>query len=190
MTKAGILSTGIATTLAAGVAAGVIAASASAEQTKDQASFLFVQRASLATLHNGILTLENPDANMIVFADRPHRAAGVIPSSELLKVWSEGQDSFADDPPNAALMGQADGKPVALVVELSDPRQSGDTLTFSYTILQGSAVPALEQSYLVIDESPWADIEGGWDLAADAFTGGGNTIQLDADSGVLGSQSD
>lgn len=186
MTKAGILSAGIATTLAA----GVIAASASAEQTKDQASFLFVQHASVATLDNGILTLESPDANMIIFADRPHRAAGVIPSAELLKVWSEGQDNFADDPPNAALMGQADGKPVALVVELSDPRQSSDTLTFSYTILQGSAVPVLEQSYLVIDESPWADIEGGWDLAADALTGGGNTIKLDADSGVLGTQSD
>lgn len=136
--------------------------SALADEITDAETFLFVQHAESVRLADGTLTLENADKNMIIFADRPHRAAAVVLTSKLIEIWGEGQDSLADDPPNAALVGQSEGKPISMVVELTDPKHGDGSLTFSYTILEGAEVSSLEQSYMVIDSIsfPFFKVDG------------------------------
>ena len=48
-----------------------------------------------ATLQGNKLTLSGVSPNSIVFADRPVRAAGHVPTSHFIKEWDVGNDSFA-----------------------------------------------------------------------------------------------
>ncbi|MES0863689.1 hypothetical protein ABLN87_15170 [Ruegeria sp. SCPT10] len=126
-----------------------------AESSQDFTStegVLLVQHSDKAAMSGGVLTLVGADKNLIMFTDRPHRAAAAIPSEHLVKIWSEGDDSFAADPPNAALVGQKDGNPVSLVVELTNPRTSGEDFVFGYKLIEGEEVSEIDQAYIVIDD--------------------------------------
>jgi hypothetical protein len=115
-------------------------------------SFLIVQHSTSAALSDGVLTLDGADKHAIVFADRPHRAAGAIPSAQLIQNWDEGADSFASDPPNAALVGEHDGQPVSLIVELTNPKLAEGNIKFDYKLIEGVEVPEISQAYVVIDD--------------------------------------
>src|SRR5262249_13808953 len=90
-----------------------------------------------ATLDAGKLTLSGVGPNAIVFADRPFRAAGHVLTSEFIKQWDDGADSFAKDPPNATIsVFSKDGTAVEdAVVELRAPKLAGNDLTFDVTVL-------------------------------------------------------
>ncbi|SDW78034.1 hypothetical protein SAMN05444358_1011738 [Ruegeria halocynthiae] len=132
-------------------------------------SVLFVQHADTATLSDGTLTLKGVDKNVVVFTDRPHRAAATVPIAELLRAWDEGADSFAADPPNVALVGQSDdGKPVSLVLEMSNPVLNDGAMSFQFTLIEGTEVGQIDHPYLVIDD--W-----GWEAVTDTLAGAVNT---------------
>ncbi len=63
---------------------------------------LIVMNARGAALEGGKLTLNGVLPNLIMFADRPVRAAGHALTAHLLEEWS-GNDSFGRDPPNATV---------------------------------------------------------------------------------------
>ncbi|WP_299085792.1 hypothetical protein [uncultured Ruegeria sp.] len=136
----------------AAVGLGTSAIAESSQDFKTAESVLLVQHSDKAAMSEGLLTLVGADKNLIMFTDRPHRAAATIPSEQLVKIWSEGDDSFASDPPNAALVGQQNGNPVSLIVELTNPRASGDDFVFGYKIIEGEEVPEIDQAYIVIDD--------------------------------------
>lgn len=139
-------------------AAATFATSSVVQAADDKASpesFLVVQHADAATLKDGMLVLDGADAQVVVFADRPHRATGIIPLAKLVETWGKGTDNFAENPPNAALIGQSEGDPVSLIVELQDPILTGDTLTFAYTLLDGQKATSIDQPYMVIDDCAW-----------------------------------
>ena len=117
-------------------------------------------------MKDGTLTLEDADANMVIFTVRPHRIAAAVPSADLMKAWVEGLDGFADDPPNAALVGQSDGNPVSIIVELTDPKHSDENISFSYAVLEGPDVQSLTDSYIVIESSPYYFFKGWADLGS------------------------
>lgn len=80
------------------------------------------------------LTLENVDERTTWFTDRPVRHAGATPTARLIAGWNIGRDSFAQDPPNAALVvHEPDGGADTIVVELSNPiyDQVNDQLSFT-----------------------------------------------------------
>ncbi len=144
-------------------AAASFVAATSVQAADDKAgpeSFLIVQHAVTATLKDGMLVLDGADGQVVVFADRPHHAAATIPLADLVQSWHNGADSFAEDPPNAALIGQSKGQPVSLIVELQDPKLTGDTLTFEYTLIDGQKPTVIDQPYMVIDNS-WISNLGG-----------------------------
>ena len=62
---------------------------------------LFVMNAHAATLQGQTLTLAGVSPASIVFADRPVRAAGHLPTEALLEEWTTGD--FAKDAPNATV---------------------------------------------------------------------------------------
>ena len=66
------------------------------------------------------------DANVVMFSDRPERLVQPISISKLLRAWQIGRDSFANNPPNAAI--SLGGKKA--VVTLSDLTVKDDKAYF------------------------------------------------------------
>jgi len=64
---------------------------------------MFVQTASGIRTDDGTMTLLGLTPHTIYFSDRPERIVGHITTHRFLQWWSEGDDSFAVDPPNAVL---------------------------------------------------------------------------------------
>lgn len=73
----------------------------------------------------------------LFFTDRPERVAGNMKTTAFIPFWSEGQDSFKSDPPNADISLLADGKLEQIVTVLQDPTLDGDNLTYTIKILRG-----------------------------------------------------
>lgn len=133
---------------------GTAALADSSASSDAPASVLFVQHANKVTFDGDRLTLEGPDQNVIAFTERPHRAAATIALDKFVKSWSEGQDSFADDPPNAALVGETqNGDPVSLIVEITNPDLGDGTISYGYTVLKGEVPESITNPYFVIDDS-------------------------------------
>jgi hypothetical protein len=89
---------------------------------------LFVQSATAFT------------SSTVYFADRPRREIGHLPSRRFVELWDAGVNSFAVDPPDAVLSFlDEDGEgPDDAVVVLREPRLTGDELTYSVDVLEGT----------------------------------------------------
>jgi hypothetical protein len=117
---------------------------------------LIVFNARGATLQGGKLTLTGIAPVSIVFADRPHRAAGHDLTSRLLEEWAPGNqspESFTKDPPNATVsVFSKDGSGIRdAVVVLKTPKLEGDTLTFDVDVLEGGIAGGDGPAAVVID---------------------------------------
>ena len=112
---------------------------------------LFVMNARGASLQGQTLTLAGVSATSIVFADRPVRAAGHIPTEALLEEWTTGD--FAKDAPNATVsVLSKDGLSAHdVVVELRSPHLEGDRLTFDVRVLEGDLAAADGPAAVFID---------------------------------------
>src|SRR5262249_30447747 len=64
---------------------------------------LIVMNAQGASLQGETLTLNGVAPSTIVFADRPVRAAGHMPTAHLVEGWGKAGEGFAKDPPNATV---------------------------------------------------------------------------------------
>jgi hypothetical protein len=79
----------------------------------------------------------------LYFSDRPERVVGHMTTEQFVEQWTEGPNSFFEDPPNAVLayVGAGEDIPSDAVVVLRDPVASGSSLSYSIEVLEG-AVPA------------------------------------------------
>ena len=110
------------------------------EQQLEEIESLFVQTAHGLTTTDGTITLKMLSPSTLYFADRPKREVGHMSTEHFVAVWDEGDNSFADDPPNA-VVSYLDPKhdfPEDTVVVLRDPRIEGSDLTYSIEILDGT----------------------------------------------------
>jgi len=112
---------------------------------------LFVMNARGASLQGQTLTLAGVSATSIVFADRPVRAAGHVPTEALLEEWTTGD--FAKDAPNdtVSVLGKDGPSAHDVVVELRSPRLEGDRLTFDVRVLEGDLAAADGPAAVFID---------------------------------------
>ena len=117
------------------LAATLLAPQISLAQTKPPGDeripqLLFVQNAAaVVTDKSGrVLTLKGLSPTTLYFSDRPVRLAGHYRTSEYMKFWKEGPDSFLKDPPNATLSVFQKGSEDLLdtVVTLRNPRLKGN----------------------------------------------------------------
>jgi hypothetical protein len=122
-----------------------------AKDSNEQAELLFVQSAEKMTFNDGTLTLHNVSPSVIFFSDRPQRIAGHITIDGFLQAWGEGEDSFAEDPPNANLSTLTHDSINNVVIELINPRMSGNTLQYDVVILEGELPTTGGMSSLFID---------------------------------------
>lgn len=125
---------------------------------------MFVQTAKGVKFTKGKMTLLGINPSTMFFSDRPERLAGHLPTSHFLKIWSQGRDSFKNDPPNAnlSILGEKEGV-INIVLELSNPRVEGKNMAYDIRILEGvppenGGVSSLFIDWLVTHgRSPYAD---------------------------------
>lgn len=117
----------------------------------DMVPSLFVMNAHGATLEGQALKLAGVSPTSIVFADRPVRAAGHLPTEALLEEWTAGD--FAKDAPNATVsVLSKDGLSAHdTVVELKSPHLEGDRLTFDVRVLEGDLAGADGPAAVFVD---------------------------------------
>jgi hypothetical protein len=89
----------------------------------------------------------------LYFADRPQREVGHMLSRHFVDNWAAGDNSFAENPPNAVLSFAEPGDrlPGDAVVVIQDPQLAGDTLTYSIKLLDGTVPAATRACALFID---------------------------------------
>ena len=105
----------------------------------DSCDMLFVQSAPAMVFDGRNVTLKDADPNLIFFCDRPVRQAGHLTRDAFMELVATGEDSFAEDPPNAAISIFGPGDQVTeVVVTLSGrPWVSGADFVFPVTLLDG-----------------------------------------------------
>ena len=105
----------------------------------DSCDMLFVQDAKSITFDGSRLTLKDANPNIIFFCDRPVRTAGHMTREAFMKLVSEGENSFATNPPNAAVSifgGKGDVKQ-AVVTLHERPVVKGNDMLFPLKVLEG-----------------------------------------------------
>ena len=135
------------------IAPGVYAADPAASKAPaDQPQFMFVQSAKAVSYQDGKLTLKDVAAATVFFSDRPERIVGHMPTSQFIPFWSQGQDSFLKDNPNASLsVFQADAEPAVVEVTLKNPVLTGTDLTYEVVLLNGKVPANGAEASLFID---------------------------------------
>ena len=117
----------------------------------DEIEALFAQSAKSIAYQDGVLTLKGLAPTTLMFSDRPDRVTGHVPSEEFLDSWGDGDDSFADDPPNAVLSIFQEDEVHDIVVVLSEPALEGDQMSYKVAILDGEMPASGGPSSLFID---------------------------------------
>lgn len=72
-----------------------------------------------------------------MFSDRPERIVETVSTSDFVRNWTAGPNSFSADAPNAALVikdKQANQLDTA-IIELFDPKYDMTTNTLTYTVM-------------------------------------------------------
>ena len=108
-------------------------------------ALLFAIHAGSATLQGNRLVLTGVTPSVVVFADRPIRAAGHARTSKLVEAWKSGDEiGFDKAPPNATIsvLDKAKAELATAVVALKAPRLEGDRLTFEVDRLDGDLAGA------------------------------------------------
>ena len=127
-------------------------ASQPTSEASTEPAYLFVQTAQGVESSDGSVTLKGVSPSTIYFSDRPKRVAGLGRTADFLKMWGEGKDSFADDPPNATLsIFEGDEAVSDVVLALSNPKMSGPDLTYEVEVLEGKLPQTGGPASLFID---------------------------------------
>ena len=114
---------------------------------------MFVQVARGSKTSDGVLTLTGVSPATLYFSDRPERVVGHMTNEQFVEGWSQGENSFASDPPNAVLsyVDLGDDRPEDCVVVLGDPKIESDSIHYSIELLEGSVPPSSGACTLFID---------------------------------------
>ena len=131
--------------------AAVAPAAATATTAPKKVHLLFVQTAQSVEIKNNKLILKGVSPNTIFFSDRPDRITGHITTAQAIPKWSQGEDSFATDPPNAVLSVFSQNKTHDMVIELRNPLLKGNVLTYDMKVLHGKMIAGGGPCTLFID---------------------------------------
>ncbi len=159
------------------LATATLAGTAQAEKD-NKIELLFIQNAASMSYADGTLTLEQIGPHTLYFSDRPQRLAGSINNQAFVEHWQKGKDSFADDPPNAAITFAPEAKQQPAVLELIDVALNGNSLVYTMRILDGALPATGGPVTLFIDNSNWGGDSIGSDVdpATDPEMGIGTTF--------------
>ena len=122
-------------------------------QQLEEIEAMFVQSAHGMTTSNGTLAFHGLAHSTLFFADRPQRVVGHMHTRKFVDEWDEGENSFAEDPPNAVVSFLEDGDsvPEDVTIVIRDPKLEGDTLTYKVEVLDGTLPAKAGPCSLFID---------------------------------------
>jgi len=111
-----------------------------AQAEDEECEMLFVEQAKSMAFSAGVMTLTGVNPTIIFFCDRPVRVAGHMTLDAFIGLVSKGENSFKENPPNAALsIFGSDGHVGQVVMELSKaPKIDGTTMSFEIQVLEGT----------------------------------------------------
>ena len=109
------------------------------EQELEEIEAMFVQSAPEAAVEGSVLTLHDVSRSTLYFSDRPERVVGHVTSEMFVDLWDQGENSFAENPPNAVLafLEPGDDVPVDVVSVIRNPRMEGTALSYDIELLEG-----------------------------------------------------
>lgn len=171
---------------------GQVYAQLKGNASSSEPTFLFIQSAqsgSLSQINDTVYRLELNDVadKTVLFSDRPYRMVESIDTSEFVGNWSTGDDCFAINPPNAALivLDNSDGaksseQDIALV-ELFNPVYVEVNNALTYDVRPDNATSitlpsAFGQPIMIIDNARVLH----WMNVADRLTTGPESNLKDA----------
>lgn len=151
--------------------AGLLFAS-SPKPTSDAKSVLFTQLAQSASIQSLSkqnwyqMTLNNVASDTAWFSDRPVRRHGKLTTERFVQLWRQGNNDFAQDPPNANLVFLSTTKQGLTethehIVKLTQPVYQASAHSLSYQIellppVHKIAVGQTKQVALFIDSRSFA----------------------------------
>jgi hypothetical protein len=114
---------------------------------------MFVQCAHGMTTTDSSITFHGHAHSTLFFADRPQRVVGHMHTKKFVSEWGDGENSFAEDPPNAVLsfLEEGDKVPEEVTMVISDPQVTEDTLTYKVKVLDGTLPAKAGPCSLFID---------------------------------------
>jgi hypothetical protein len=117
------------------------------EKQLEDIEAMFVQTAREMIAGEGSVTFRGLSPATLFFSDRPEHVVGHLTTKQFVELWGEGENSFAEDPPNAVIsfLEHEDETPEDAIVVLGDPRLEGDQITYSVVLLEGN-IPARSES--------------------------------------------
>ncbi|MGE5229429.1 MAG: hypothetical protein ACM3MJ_06890 [Deltaproteobacteria bacterium] len=123
------------------------------EKTLEDIEALFAQTARELTTDGDKVTFHGASPATLYFSDRPQRVVGHLTTKQFVDEWGKGENSFAEDPPNAVIsfVEKGDQTPEDAIVVLKDPQIDGDSLTYTVDMLEGSLPPKGELVSVFID---------------------------------------
>ncbi|MFJ1267136.1 hypothetical protein ACD661_01035 [Legionella lytica] len=129
------------------------------------ANVLFFQAAADASItktakNSYTLSVQNPTQYVTYFTDRPVRKSGLVALPEFLSLWTDQNraNNFAKNPPNVAInMVLAQGKEQNVVVEVSKPTYTNNTLNYQIRTLDNKSLDSGHLKHLVMffDDIHW-----------------------------------
>jgi hypothetical protein len=110
------------------------------EKTLEDIEALFAQTAREMSTDGDRVTFRGLSPATLYFSDRPQRVVGHLTTRQFVDEWAEGENSFAEDPPNAVIsfVEKGDQTPEDAIVILKDPVLESDTLTYTVELLEGN----------------------------------------------------
>jgi hypothetical protein len=123
------------------------------ERELEDIEALFAQTAREMTTEGDRVTFHGLSPATLYFSDRPQRVVGHLTTKQFVDEWGKGENSFAEDPPNAVIsfVETGDATPEDAIVVLKDPQIEGDSLTYTVEMLEGSLPPKGELVSVFID---------------------------------------
>lgn len=123
-----------------------------ADAVPDDIEYMFAQTSGgISVGSDGRVTMKGVSSTTLFFSDRPYRATGHIPTDEFIGYWGQGDDSFANDPPNALLTMFEDDAVNDVVVVLSNPVLSNGDLSYAVQVTDGDLGAPSGPASLFID---------------------------------------
>jgi hypothetical protein len=114
--------------------------------------YMFAQTAKgLSVNLDGRITLKGVSGTTLFFSDRPYRLTGHIHTDQFVASWSDGDDNFAENPPNALLSIFEEDAVNDVVVILTDPKLSNGDLSYAVDVSDGDLSPSEGPASLFID---------------------------------------
>jgi hypothetical protein len=115
-------------------------------------AFDFVQQAGSLAYDGQTLTLSGIAPSTIYFSDRPYRMVGQLDNATFAGLW-DGDNTFAEDRPNAAitLLDKPDAGPV--IVELTSAQLNGSDIDYGVNVVSGQLPASATNIAMFVDSA-------------------------------------